>query len=197
MRIPSNFTNIAYVSIGSNMGDRLCVCRKGIELLANFDGLLVDGLSNFYFTEPIEFTDQSWFVNAVIKIITDLDPVKLLSLMNTVECRMGRIRSNIRYGPRMIDFDIIFYNDEIINTPELVVPHPRMHYREFVLRPLCDLAPDMIHPVMNKKLKQLLDEIQGGKQQCIKINSTDDIPISILDQVNKADQEEVNDEVLY
>ena len=91
-----------------------------------------------------------------------------MTALKTIEQNSGRVNSGIRYGPRTLDFDIIFYNEQRLDAPMLIVPHPRMHEREFVLRPLCDLSPDLIHPVFKKTIRQLLDEIQAGNQQCLK-----------------------------
>ena len=89
-----------------------------------------------------------------------------------LESEFGRIDKSIRFGPRILDFDIIFYNDIVTEIPDLIIPHPRMHQREFVLRPICDLAPDLIHPVLKKSSRQLLDELAPERQKCIQLEPT-------------------------
>ena len=172
MKQYSDYTNIAYISTGSNMGDKLENCRNGLAALAQKDGIRIESVSAFYLTEPMEYADQPWFVNAAVRIRTALDPLNLLAALKTLEQRSGRVDSGIRFGPRTLDFDIIFYNDKILETSTLIVPHPRMHEREFVLRPICDLAPDLMHPVLKKTACQLLAALQPGGQQCIRMEQT-------------------------
>jgi 2-amino-4-hydroxy-6-hydroxymethyldihydropteridine diphosphokinase len=174
-------TNIAYISFGSNMGDRLHNCQTGIRLLDETGDVRIEGISGYYFTEPMDFADQAWFVNGALKARTRLDPFDLLALLKRIEMKMGRKRSYIRYGPRVLDFDIIFYNNDIIHSPQLVVPHPKMHCREFVLRPICDLIPGLVHPVLNKNIRQLMQEIGENGPQCIQMNPHDHgAPIPVL-----------------
>lgn len=163
--------NIAYISIGSNMGEKMENCRKGLAALDEIDSIVIEDRSEFYMTEPMEYTDQPWFVNSAARISTTLDPFDLLKILKLLESKLGRIDSSLRYGPRVLDFDIVFYNDIVIETPGLIIPHPRMHHREFVLRPICDLAPDMIHPVLKKSSLQLLDEVAAENQKCIRMEA--------------------------
>jgi len=162
--------NTAYISTGSNMGDKLENCRKALAALDRIETVQIESMSRFYLTEPMEYTDQPWFVNAAAKIRTSLDPVGLLTELKSFEVEYGREDGGVRFGPRPLDFDIIFYNDSIIETAHLIVPHPRMHNREFVLRPLSDLAPELIHPIFNKSICRLLDELNTQDQQCIPMN---------------------------
>jgi 7,8-dihydro-6-hydroxymethylpterin-pyrophosphokinase len=146
----------------------------------------------------MELADQAWFINAAVQVSTRLAPLDLLSLLKTIESDMGRIATNIRFGPRVLDFDIIFYNAEIIDTPQLIIPHPRMHCREFVLRPLGDLSPGLVHPVLNKNIAQLMHEIRDAGQQCVKIKTQAQLDsISVLQNSNTADQEEIANEIFY
>ena len=168
----TDYTNIAYVSTGSNMGDKLKNCRSGLAALDQTDGIRIESVSAFYLTEPMEYTDQPWFVNAAARIRTALGPFDLLAALKSLEQQSGRVDSGIRFGPRTLDFDIIFYNDMVLDTPTLIVPHPRMHEREFVLRPVCDLTPDLMHPVLKKSAGQLLTALQPGGQQCIRMAET-------------------------
>ena len=165
----SDQMNIAYISIGSNMGEKLENCRNGLAALDETEKIIIEDLSEFYMTEPMEYTDQPWFVNAAARINTTLDPFDLLKTLKSLEVELGRVASSLRYGPRILDFDIIFYNDVILETPGLIIPHPRMHHREFVLRPICDLAPDLMHPALKKSSRQLLDELAAENQKCIRM----------------------------
>jgi len=170
MNIQSSHVNTAYISIGSNMGDKRENCQNALAALDRTETVQIESISRFYLTEPIEYSDQPWFVNAAAKIRTSLDPVDLLAVLKSFEVEYGRVDSGLRFGPRPLDLDIIFFNDSIIETAHLIVPHPRMHHREFVLRPISDLAPELIHPVFNKSIRDLLDELNTQNQQCILMN---------------------------
>jgi 2-amino-4-hydroxy-6-hydroxymethyldihydropteridine diphosphokinase len=161
--------NIVYIGIGSNIGDGLANCRSGIATLGRRLSVEVEECSHFYRTAPVGYADQPWFINAVFRIRTDLSPFLLLKTLKAVEADAGRDLSGIRFGPRVLDFDIIFYNEQIIDSEDLVVPHPRMHQREFVLRPLCDLSPEMIHPVLKMKMCRLLEDAVSRKHPCVRI----------------------------
>jgi 2-amino-4-hydroxy-6-hydroxymethyldihydropteridine diphosphokinase len=167
MTIHTQLIHTAYISTGSNMGEKQDNCRNALFALNQTDTVTVESISRFYLTEPMEYLDQPWFVNAAAKIRTSLAPVDLLAMLKTFEIKFGREDSGIRFGSRPLDFDIIFFNDRIIDTEQLIVPHPRMHNREFVLRPINDLAPDLIHPVFNKSIRHLLDELSTQNQQCL------------------------------
>lgn len=168
----ADYTNIVYISAGSNMGDKLDNCRSGLAALGQTGGIHIESVSAFYLTEPMEYSDQPWFVNVAVRIRTLLEPLDLLAALKSLEQRAGRVDSGIRFGPRTLDFDIIFYNDTVLDTSMLVVPHPRMHEREFVLRPICDLSPDLKHPVLKKTAGQLLAALKPGGQHCIKMEQT-------------------------
>lgn len=172
MKHNADCINIAYISTGSNLGDKLENCRNGLAALGQTDGILIESISQFYKTEPLEYSDQPWFVNAVVRIRTALDPLDLLAALKALERRFGRVDSGIRFGPRTLDFDIIFYNDIVLDVSMLIVPHPRLHEREFVLRPICDLMPDLMHPILKKTAFQLLAALQPGGQQCIRMEQT-------------------------
>ena len=133
----------AYLSLGANMGDREANIRKAVELLA--ESAAVMRVSSLYETAPIGKTDQNDFINAVALVETSLDPECLLKAILGVENNMGRVR-NFRWEPRIIDIDILLYDDEMINTAELTVPHPEMMKRAFVLIPLAEIAPDLELP---------------------------------------------------
>ena len=154
----------AIISIGSNLGDKLENCRRAISELNRLDRTEVDARSRFYKTAPVDFLDQDWFVNAVVRIDTRLTPRELLEALQDIQNRAGRERDPVRFGPRIIDLDVIFYDDEMIDTPELVVPHPRMHKRRFVLQPICDIDPAIVHPVFRKDVQSLLNQLTDKAQ---------------------------------
>ncbi len=158
----------------------------------------VEQISNFYLTEPVGFIDQEWFINGAVQVSTCLNPFDLLRMLKSIESKAGRKQSSVRFGPRVLDFDIIFFNDAIINTPELVVPHPRMHIREFVLRPLCDLSPGRTHPILQKNIYSLLQTIPKKGPQCIQINPAErEIISAVLQKSTHALQKETANEVFY
>ncbi len=156
-----------YICAGSNIGDKVDNCVKGIEALKEAEGVTLALQAKFYKTEPVDYKDQEWFVNTVVKIETGLDPFQLLNLLKEIEQDAGRTKAPVRFGPRVLDMDIILFDDEVINGDELEIPHPRMHKRCFVLRPLCDIAPDISHPVLKKDMEQLLSSIDDNDQKVI------------------------------
>jgi 2-amino-4-hydroxy-6-hydroxymethyldihydropteridine diphosphokinase len=147
---------IAYIGIGSNVGDRESNCRKAIELLAEA-GKVVH-VSSLYRTEPVGYHEQEDFINAVAAVETDLTPADLLRLCHAIEDRLGRKRG-LRWGPRTADLDILLYGNQVVNQPGLAIPHPRMAVRKFVLTPLVEIAPDAINPQLQRTATQLLDEL--------------------------------------
>jgi len=172
--------SIIYISTGSNLGDKLSNCKNGLSALDRHRRIQITGISSFYHSEPMDYFDQDWFVNTVIQLETMLAPGALLKILKAVEVETGRTENHIRFGPRTLDFDIIFYDSLIIETEDLIVPHPRMHLREFVLRPMCDLSPDLLHPVLGKSMNQLLHELKGEKQQCIAIETPENESLNPL-----------------
>jgi 2-amino-4-hydroxy-6-hydroxymethyldihydropteridine diphosphokinase len=149
-------THIIYLSLGSNLGDRLVNLRTAISLLPPNVKPLTQ--SSVYETEPWGFTDQPDFLNLVIKANTGLDPHSLFKYIKGIEVSMGR-QETVRFGPRMIDLDILFYDDLILDLPELTIPHPRLTERAFVLIPLAEIAPDFVHPCFQKTIHQLKSSV--------------------------------------
>ncbi len=145
--------HIIYLALGTNLGDRLANLRAALAALP--PSVVVRQSSPIYETPPWELADQPAFLNMVLRGETDLEPAALLKHLKRLETELGRVAA-ARWGPRLIDMDILFYNDLILNTPELTIPHPRLHERAFVLVPLADLARDLVHPVLGKSIRELL-----------------------------------------
>jgi 2-amino-4-hydroxy-6-hydroxymethyldihydropteridine diphosphokinase len=148
----------AYVSLGSNVGDREQQIAAAIQALGA-RGIRIMRRSSIYSTEPVDVATQSWFLNCVLEIETDLMPRQLLRAFKEIENELGR-RHTIRRGPRVIDLDLLLYGTSVISTPELEVPHPRMTQRRFVLVPLAEIAPTLRHPVENRSMEELLGETE-------------------------------------
>ena len=145
----------AYLSLGSNVGDRAKNLRTAIDELPHA-GVAVKKVSSFYETEPVDLREQPWFLNCVVEAETHFDAMTLLQALREIETKMGSKRM-VAKGPRLMDMDILLYGRDTIDRPELQVPHPRMHLRRFVLVPLAEIAPEVIHPAMNLTIRQLLD----------------------------------------
>lgn len=162
--------HVVFISIGSNIGDKLQNCRNAVCAIAEGGVSLPIAQSRFYQTEPVDYCEQDWFVNAAIKIETDCEPVALLGKLQSIEKNLGRKKNVIRFGPRLIDLDILLYDSLIIELPRLTIPHPRMHQRRFVLQPLCDIDPFTVHPVLKKDMWTLLNALGENKQRIIQID---------------------------
>ena len=158
-----------FISVGSNLGDKIENCRSGISgLVADGDTMLV-GSSSFYRTSPVDYKEQDWFVNLVVKINTVLNPFDLLDKIHGIEKAVGRKTSTVRFGPHILDLDIIFFDDQVIHTDRLKIPHPRMHKRRFVLKTICDIEPSMVHPLLGKDMRSLLANLLDSEQSVMEI----------------------------
>ena len=146
--------NIYYLGLGSNMGDLKANLETAIEKINSITNSGVIKVSSFYSTKAWGYAEQADFLNAVIEVKTDYSPEEFLSFTQNIEKEMGRVK-NFKYGPRVIDIDILFYGDKIINVPHLTIPHPEIENREFVLCPLNEIAPDFVHPVLKKSIKNI------------------------------------------
>ena len=147
-----------YLGLGSNLGDRKANLGKALQLLG--ERLYIEQVSSIYETEPVGHAEQPMFLNAVCRAETELGPLQLLSLIKGIEATLGRVPS-FTNGPRSIDVDILFYNDLCMETADLTIPHPKIKERAFVLIPLLEIAPQLVHPISGESIKELVNAIQG------------------------------------
>jgi len=158
---------IAFIGLGSNLEDPAAQVRRALTGLAALDEVELVRVSGFYLAPPLGPENQPWYVNAVAQVRTRLTAEELLRVLARLEAALGRVRGE-RWGPRLIDLDLLLYDGEISCTPELVLPHPEMHRRVFVLVPLAEIAPDAWHPGLQKSAARLLAELAPAARQAVK-----------------------------
>jgi|GEM_PF-73492 len=160
---------VVYLSLGANEESPFQACLRAIHRLSATDGIKVVQCASFYRTEPVSDVVQPWFINTALEIRTTLSPHSLLSALQKIEGDMGRVRT-VKNGPRVIDVDILFYNGDILTDGDFLrIPHPELHKRRFVLVPMNDIAPQLIHPVMGLSMEMLL---AGCPDQCLVVSAT-------------------------
>lgn len=159
----------AYLCLGSNQGDRIGFIQQAASLIKMNDGVSVVTTSSFYESEPWGMESEVWFVNAVMQINTELDPYALLATLKLIEKQLGRTSKTVNgeYSDRKIDIDIIFYEDENIKDEDLVIPHAYFHKRAFMIVPMLEIAQDFVHPVFNKTVSKLYDELENPEMVCL------------------------------
>ncbi len=150
----------AYVALGSNLGERFVHLANAVTALREATGVEVASLSPVYETDPVGGPPQGPYLNAVVALRTDLEPRALLDLLLAIEAREGRVRDGRRNAARSLDLDLLLHGDAVLDTPELVLPHPRLHERAFVLEPLCDLAPGLVHPRLGETVAALARRVR-------------------------------------
>ncbi len=150
---------ICYLGLGSNLGDRFDNLCMAVKKLDNSSGIRVACVSGVYETDPIGDPDQPKYLNAAVGVETDVEPKALLKTCLAIEREMGRIRKE-RWGSRLIDIDVLLCGDHVLSTKELIVPHPLLHEREFVLKPLSDIAPEFVHPILDETVAEMLDHVE-------------------------------------
>ncbi len=157
----------AYLALGANLGDRLTIFKNARVALAQHAAIEVTGASAIFETEPVGGpAEQGAYLNAVLQVATILAPMDLLAACHEIELRFGRRREE-HWGPRTLDIDLLFHGDAICTGPELILPHPRLHLRRFVLAPLLELAPELCHPLLGQTIRELhavLDDPAGVRR---------------------------------
>jgi len=157
---------VVYLSLGSNLGDRQANLRNAMGRLLELGDVLE--VSSLYETEPVEVTDQPWFLNCAVAVRTELLPREFLAGILAIEKSMGRVRTQPK-GPRVIDIDILLFGQQTVNSAQLTVPHPAMPERRFVLEPLAEIAPDVMHPTRKKTIRQLRDALPKDRESVKKV----------------------------
>lgn len=151
-------TERAAIALGANLGDRLATLREAVARIGDLGTIVA--ISRLYDTEPVGYADQPRYLNGALLLDTDLEPEALLDGLQQIEHDLGRVRT-FPNAPRTLDLDLLFYGDRVIKTSRLTVPHPRLHERAFVLTPLAEIAPDIIHPILKQSVRELLASLPG------------------------------------
>lgn len=151
-----------YIGFGSNIDDRLSYIQNAIHALSEAEGITLQKISSLYETEPVGYEEQAKFLNGAVAIETCLSPHTLLQTLKQIEVDVGR-QHRTRWGPREIDMDILIYGNICLRSPDLIIPHPEMHLRRFVLVPLGEIASDLLHPVFNQTIQTLLERLEDDK----------------------------------
>ncbi len=159
-------TKIAYIGVGSNLGNKINNCLEAVVRIDEISGCRVTAQSDFYRTQPVGVKGQDWYVNGVIVLSADISARDLLKGLLAIEVDMGRERKK-KWDSRIIDLDILLFGEEVISEKGLQVPHPLMHSRRFVLAPMVSLAPDLIHPVLGKSMAELLVDSPEKEQSVV------------------------------
>ncbi len=167
-RRPEPRWHTAYIGLGSNLHDPAAQLDEACRRLALLPGVVLTKVSSYYATPPVGVRDQPWFVNAVAAIRTTLTAEDLLAALLHLEAAMGRVRTQ-RWGPRLVDLDILLYDNDVIHTDRLQVPHPEMASRGFVLVPLAEIAPEAYHPVLHQTIRQLLAQLPAEAKEAHKL----------------------------
>lgn len=154
---------VVFLCLGSNVGDRHGQIAGGVAELER-NGVSIETRSSVYETEPVGVEDQPWFLNQVVRGATHLEPHRLLEVCKRIESRFGRESTEVRFGPRTLDIDMLLYGDRVIPEDRLTIPHPRMHERRFVLVPLLEIAPRLIDPRDGTEYAQILERLDEGKK---------------------------------
>lgn len=155
----SHLKNKVYLGIGSNLGDRSANIDKAILCLKENPDMSVARVSTIYETDPVDGPAQGKFLNGVIELRTSFEPLLLLTTLQHIETKLGRIRSELRNQSRTLDLDILLFNDLIINTQQLIIPHALIQNRLFVLKPFAEIAPEVIHPILKRTIKELFIDL--------------------------------------
>ncbi|MEA5114923.1 MAG: 2-amino-4-hydroxy-6-hydroxymethyldihydropteridine diphosphokinase [Geobacteraceae bacterium] len=156
--------SIAYLALGSNIGDRELNLLRAVAEIGKIPDVRITGLSGFYDTDPVSTVPQDPFINAVLCCEVSMGPHQLLDELQRIESGVFRRKRNIPQGPRTMDLDILLFDDLVISDDRLTIPHPRLHQRRFVLVPLTEIAPDLVHPLIRNSVKEILDSLPDGER---------------------------------
>lgn len=162
--------NRAWISLGANLGDPLRNLEKALDLLHDGRAIFLEARSPFYRTKAVDFLEQPDFINLCARIRTVERAEALLERFFSIQEILGQGKKDVLFGPRLMDLDLLLYEDRVCESEKLILPHPRMHLRRFVLQPLCDINPEFVHPVLGLTLSQLLEKIPAGIQHVERIS---------------------------